>query len=56
MGTHVAEARAAAIAELRRELENEPSPALRDQLGLPSRALALRLVDQLEARIWAPAA
>jgi hypothetical protein len=48
----VAHARGAAIAELRRELAHEPSPALRDQLGLPSRTLALGLIEQLEARVW----
>jgi hypothetical protein len=52
----VVEARRIAIEELRRELADEPSAALRDELGLPSRALALNLVEQLEARVWQQAA
>jgi hypothetical protein len=48
----VAAAQRAAIEELRRELAQEPSAALRAQLGLPSRALAVRLVDQLQGHVW----
>jgi hypothetical protein len=44
----VAVAKRTALAELRRELAHEPTPALRDQLGLPPSALAASLVDQLE--------
>jgi rubrerythrin len=47
----VSRARDAAIAELRQELDHEPSAALRAELGMPSRTQALRLVDALAAHL-----
>lgn len=44
--------RRAAIAQLRSELADEPSQRMQRELGLPSRALALKLVDRLETAVW----
>jgi hypothetical protein len=48
----VARAKHAAIAALRRELDHEPAPALHSELGVPSRAVALRLVGELTTHLW----
>jgi hypothetical protein len=47
----ISRARDAAIAELRRELDHEPAATLRAELGMPSRAQALRLIDALAAHL-----
>ncbi|HEX6245950.1 MAG TPA: ferritin-like domain-containing protein [Polyangiales bacterium] len=49
----VAEAKWRAIAALREELEHEPSAALREQVGLPTRAEGLRMLAELEQNVWA---
>jgi hypothetical protein len=48
----VAQAKRAAIVQLRAELDAEPEPELRDQLGIPSRTLALALLDGLQTHVW----
>lgn len=48
----VARAKLVAIRALRAELEEEPAAALRAELGVPSRAEALRLFAALEQRVW----
>jgi hypothetical protein len=48
----VAHAKRAAIHALRGELAHEPVVALRDEVGLSSRAQALALVEQLEQTVW----
>jgi hypothetical protein len=52
----VSRARDAAIAELRQELDHEPSAALRAELGMPSRSQALHLIDALAAQLTDPSA
>ena len=48
----VAQAKGAAIVQLRTELDAEPEPELRDQLGIPSRTVARALLDELQAHVW----
>jgi hypothetical protein len=48
----VAQAQRTAIAELRGELDQEPAPGLRSELGIPGRGLSLRLVEALAAHVW----
>jgi hypothetical protein len=52
----VAQATEAAILALRGELDHEPTAMLRGELGLPSRAQARRLLDQLTQKVWNVAA
>lgn len=52
----VARAKARAIDALRDELEEEPALGLRNELGVPSRAQALRLFGALAQRVWQVAA
>lgn len=46
-------ARQRAIADLKRELENEPDPSLVDVAGLPTAARAQALLGSLERELWA---
>lgn len=48
----VEEAQRQAIENLRSELSIEPEPALREVAGLPSASESLRLLAQLEHRLW----
>ena len=48
-------ARTRAIEELRRELESEPDPSLRDLAGMPDRRRALALLDALDEQWFAAA-
>lgn len=48
----VASARRDAIEQLRRSIEDEPARDLVTQLGVPSRALSLHLLEGLERTLW----
>jgi hypothetical protein len=48
----VAQAKRAAIVELRATLDAEPAPELREQLGIPSRTVALALLAELQLHVW----
>ena len=50
----VATAKRAAVAELRREMANASDASLVRVAGLPSEAQARRLVDAIDAELWAP--
>ena len=48
----VAVAKRSAISDLRCSIDDEPDHALVEQLGVPSRAVALRMFDGLEGSLW----
>jgi hypothetical protein len=51
----IAHARQDAIRELRRCVDHDPNESLVAELGVPSRTLALHLLDALEKTLWSAA-